>query len=41
MSKLSITLEADMPKRFAIHSGDILLTEFMEPLELTAYRLAK
>ena len=26
---------------FAIHPGDILLTEFMEPLELSAYRLAK
>ena len=23
-----------------IHPGEILLTEFMEPLELTAYRLA-
>ena len=30
-----------MPKPFAIHPGDILLTEFMQPLELTAYRLAK
>lgn len=30
-----------MPKPFAIHPGDILLTEFMEPLNLTAYRLAK
>jgi antitoxin HigA-1 len=30
-----------MPKTFAIHPGDILLTEFMEPLNLTAYRLAK
>jgi addiction module HigA family antidote len=30
-----------MPKTFAIHPGDILLTEFMEPLGLTAYRLAK
>jgi antitoxin HigA-1 len=26
---------------FAIHPGDILLTEFMEPLGLSAYRLAK
>ncbi|HWG21183.1 MAG TPA: HigA family addiction module antitoxin [Terracidiphilus sp.] len=25
----------------AIHPGEILLTEFMEPLGLTAYRLAK
>jgi addiction module HigA family antidote len=25
----------------AIHLGDILLTEFMEPLGLSAYRLAK
>ena len=24
-----------------IHPGEILLTEFMQPLELTAYRLAK
>ena len=30
-----------MIKAFAIHPGDILLTEFMEPLGLTAYRLAK
>ena len=30
-----------MPQIFAIHPGDILLTEFMEPLGLTAYRLAK
>jgi len=26
---------------FSIHPGEILLTEFMEPLGLTAYRLAK
>jgi addiction module HigA family antidote len=30
-----------MPNPFAIHPGDILLTEFMEPLKPTAYRLAK
>jgi antitoxin HigA-1 len=30
-----------MPQPFAIHPGDILLTEFMEPLGLSAYRLAK
>lgn len=30
-----------MPKTFAIHPGDILLTEFMEPLGLTCYRLAQ
>ncbi len=30
-----------MTKPFAIHPGDILLTEFMEPVGLTAYRLAK
>jgi addiction module HigA family antidote len=30
-----------MPKPFAIHPGDILLTEFMQPLGLTSYRLAK
>lgn len=30
-----------MSKPFAIHPGDILLTEFMEPFGLTAYRLAK
>jgi len=30
-----------MSKTFAIHPGDILLTEFMEPLGLTAYRLAQ
>ncbi|MCL2661078.1 MAG: HigA family addiction module antitoxin [Acidobacteriaceae bacterium] len=26
---------------FAIHPGEILLTEFMEPLGITSYRLAK
>ena len=30
-----------MAKRFAIHPGEILLTEFMEPMGLTSYRLAK
>lgn len=30
-----------MHKPFAIHPGEILLTEFMEPLGLTSYRLAK
>lgn len=30
-----------MAKRFAIHPGEILLTEFMQPNGLTAYRLAK
>jgi len=30
-----------MRQPFAIHPGDILLTEFMEPLGLTAYRLAQ
>ncbi len=30
-----------MPKPFAIHPGEILLTEFMQPYGLTAYRLAK
>lgn len=30
-----------MPKTFSIHPGEILLTEFMKPFGLTAYRLAK
>lgn len=30
-----------MAKAFAVHPGEILLTEFMEPHGLTAYRLAK
>jgi addiction module HigA family antidote len=30
-----------MAKAFAIHPGEILLTEFMEPMGLTSYRLAK
>jgi len=30
-----------IPFAFSIHPGGILLTEFMEPLGLTAYRLAK
>ena len=30
-----------MTELFAIHPGEILLTEFMQPHGLTAYRLAK
>jgi antitoxin HigA-1 len=30
-----------MAKNFGIHPGEILKEEFMEPLSLTAYRLAK
>ena len=30
-----------MPRIFAIHPGEILETEFMGPLGLTSYRLAK
>ena len=30
-----------MAKNFAIHPGEILKGEFMRPLSLTAYRLAK
>ena len=30
-----------MTKSFAVHPGEVLLTEFMEPYGLTAYRLAK
>jgi addiction module HigA family antidote len=30
-----------IPFGFSIHPGEILRTEFMEPLGLTAYRLAK
>ena len=30
-----------MAKRFAIHPGEILRTEFMEPMGLTSYRVAK
>jgi antitoxin HigA-1 len=30
-----------MPKTFSIHPGEILVTEFMRPHKLTAYRLAK
>ena len=30
-----------MPKPFAIHPGEVLKEEFMLPLALTAYRLAK
>jgi addiction module HigA family antidote len=30
-----------MAKSFAVHPGEVLLTEFMEPYGLTAYRLAK
>jgi addiction module HigA family antidote len=31
----------NIPFGFSIHPGEILLTEFMEPLGLTAYRLSK
>ena len=31
----------NIPFAFSIHPGEILLTEFMEPLGLSAYRLAK
>ena len=30
-----------IPLAFSIHPGEILRTEFMEPLGLSAYRLAK
>jgi addiction module HigA family antidote len=30
-----------IPFAFSIHPGEILRTEFMEPLDLSAYRLAK
>src|SRR5450631_4027888 len=30
-----------LKKVFAVHPGEILRTEFMEPMGLTAYRLAK
>jgi len=30
-----------IPHAFSIHPGEILLTEFMQPLGLTAYRVAK
>lgn len=30
-----------IPIAFSIHPGEILLSEFMEPLGLTAYRIAK
>jgi addiction module HigA family antidote len=30
-----------MAKRFAIHPGEILFTEFMEPMGLSSYRVAK
>jgi antitoxin HigA-1 len=30
-----------VPKTFSIHPGEILLTEFMQPLGVTAYRVAK
>jgi addiction module HigA family antidote len=31
----------NIPYAFSIHPGEILRSEFMEPLGLTAYRLAK
>jgi addiction module HigA family antidote len=40
-SSTTIRGEQDMAKRFAIHPGEILLSEFMEPMGLSAYRVAK
>jgi len=37
----TLNLMDSIPFAFSIHPGEILLTEFMEPLGLTAYRLAK
>jgi addiction module HigA family antidote len=31
----------NIPFAFSLHPGEILLTEFMQPLDLTPYRLAK
>lgn len=30
-----------MPKQFAVHPGEVLLEEFMRPMGLSSYRLAK
>jgi addiction module HigA family antidote len=38
---LIITKEEKMEKLANIHPGEILLFEFLEPLEITAYRLSK
>ncbi|HSZ61241.1 MAG TPA: HigA family addiction module antitoxin [Terriglobales bacterium] len=32
---------AKRKKAFAVHAGEILKTEFMEPMDLSAYALAK
>jgi addiction module HigA family antidote len=37
----TITREGGVAKRFAIHPGEILRTEFMEPMGLSSYRVAK
>jgi addiction module HigA family antidote len=39
MARLKLSNEAPHPS--IIHPGEILLTEFMQPFGLTAYRLAK
>src|SRR5216684_9097547 len=43
--KLSITIEDDMTKRKdrldAVHPGDVLREDFMKPLDLSAYAVAK
>jgi antitoxin HigA-1 len=36
-----ITRRNDVAKRFAIHPGEILRAEFMEPMGLSSYRVAK
>lgn len=33
--------DTQMAKTFAVHPGQVLLSEFTEPLGLTAYRLGK
>ena len=41
LKSLTITRKDIMSKVFAIHPGEMLLTEFLEPLGITPYRLAK
>jgi addiction module HigA family antidote len=41
MSRLWSLSGDDVAKKFAIHPGEILHTEFMEPMGLSSYRLAK
>jgi addiction module HigA family antidote len=40
-SNIEVAMAKTKKKVFAVHPGEILKTEFMEPMKITVYRLAK